>query len=149
MSRNQSISQNSGEVMAQLIDPVPSNASDLICCCYINSTSKIQIARITNIPNWYFERVVFPSQRLLFEASPEGQLEIHTGMMASSILSDTIPCIQIQITDDAVIEPAYTHEDERRREAKNEGLVQKQAQVSSPFESFSSEPLRFEMAQIS
>ncbi len=149
MSRNQSISQNSGEAMAQLIDPVPSNTSNLICCCYVNSTSKIQVARITNIPNWYFERVVFPSQRLLFEASPEGQLEIHTGMMASSILSDTIPCLQIQITDDVVIEPAYSHEDERRREVENEGLVQKQAQVVSHFESFSSEPLKFEMAQIS
>jgi hypothetical protein len=149
MSRHQAISQNSGTVMAQLIDPVPSNTSDLICCCYINSTSKIQVARITNIPNWYFERVVFPSQRLLFEALPEGQLEIHTGMMASSILSDTIPCVQIQITDDEVMEPAYTHEDERRREARNEGLAQKKAQVNSPFESFSSEPMRFELAQIS
>lgn len=149
MSRNQSILQNSGEAMAQLIDPVPSNMSDLICCCYVNSTSKIQIARITNIPNWYFERVVFPSQRLLFEASPEGQLEIHTGMMASSILSDTIPCMQLEITDDAVIEPAYTHEEERRREVKNEGLAPKQASISNHFESFSSEPLKFEMAQIS
>jgi Domain of unknown function (DUF1830) len=149
MSKNQAISQNSGTVMAQLIDPVPSNTSSLICCCYINSTSKIQVARITNIPNWYFERVVFPGQRLLFEALPEAQLEIHTGMMASSILSDTIPCVQIQITDDEVMEPAYTHADERRREARNEGLAQKQAQVGRPFESFSSEPLKFELAQVS
>ena len=29
---------------------------------------------------------------LIFEALGEAQLEIHTGMMASSILSDTIPC---------------------------------------------------------
>lgn len=149
MSMQQVISQNSGTAMAQLIDPVPSNTSNLICCCYINSTSKIQVARITNIPNWYFERVVFPSQRLLFEALPEGQLEIHTGMMASSILSDTIPCIQIQITDDEVMEPAYTHEDERRREARNEGLVQNQAPVVSPLENFASEPLKFELAQVS
>jgi hypothetical protein len=149
MNKHQETSQNSGTVMAQLIDPVPSNASDLICCCYINATSKIQVARITNIPNWYFERVVFPGQRLLFEALPEGQLEIHTGMMASSILSDTIPCVQIQITDDDVMEPSYTHEEERRREAQNEGHGQKQAQVSSRFESFSSEPFKFELAPIS
>ncbi len=148
MSKHQVILQSSGIVMAQLIDPVPSNTSDLICCCYINSTSKIQVARITNIPNWYFERVVFPSQRLLFEALPEGQLEIHTGMMASSILSDTIPCVQIQITDDDVMEPAYTHADERRREARNEGHAQKQAQVSGSLEGFSSGPLKFELAQV-
>lgn len=135
--------------MAQLIDPVPSNASDLICCCYINATSKIQVARITNIPNWYFERVVFPGQRLLFEALPQGHLEIHTGMMASSILSDTIPCRQIQITDDEVMEPAYNPEDERRRESRNEGIAQKQMQLGNQFEPFSTEPLKFKVAQIS
>lgn len=149
MSRQKIVSQNSGTVMAQLIDPVPSNASDLICCCYINATSKIQIARITNIPNWYFERVVFPGQRLLFEALPEGHLEIHTGMMASAILSDTIPCTQIQITDDEVMEPTYTHQEAQRRELMNEAYVQKQAQTSSRFEVLPSEPLKFEVAHIS
>ncbi len=107
--------------MAQLIDPIPSHDSVLICCCYVNMTSKMQIARITNIPNWYFERVVFPRQRLLFESLPEGNLEIHTGMMASAILSDTIPCIQLQVNeDDIVLEPAYSAEAERELEAKNE-----------------------------
>jgi len=61
-------------------------------CCYINATSKIQVARITNVDDWYFERVVFPGQRLMFEAPLKALLEIHTGMMASAILSDTIPC---------------------------------------------------------
>lgn len=66
-------------------------------CCYVNATSKIQIARITNIPNWYFERVVFPGQRLVFESLPTAQLEIHCGMMASAILADTIPCDRLRI----------------------------------------------------
>jgi hypothetical protein len=149
VKRQEITSQNSGTVMAQLIDPVPSNAPNLICCCYINSTSKIQIARITNIPNWYFERVVFPGQRLLFEALPEGHLEIHTGMMASAILSDTIPCTQIQITDDEVMEPAYTPQEERRRESRNEGYVQKEVPLSNSFESLSIEPLKFQVAQVS
>lgn len=86
--------------MAQIIDPIPSNNSDKILCCYVNATSKIQIARITNIPNWYFERVVFPGQRLLFEAVPEALLEIHTGMMASAILSDTVPCHRLALEDE-------------------------------------------------
>lgn len=83
--------------MAQLFDPLPSDSSDPIVCCYVNATSQIQIARITNVSNWYFERVVFPGQRLVFEALPEAQLEIHTGMMASAILSDTLPCTRLQI----------------------------------------------------
>lgn len=81
--------------MSQLLDPLPTDNPNPILCCYINATSKIQVARISNVPNWYFERVVFAGQRLVFEAVPEALLEIHTGMMASSILSDTIPCSQL------------------------------------------------------
>ncbi|MGJ3252967.1 MAG: DUF1830 domain-containing protein [Elainellaceae cyanobacterium] len=87
--------------MAQIFDPVPSEYSNPIVCCYINATSKIQIARITNVPNWYFERVVFPGQRLIFEALPTALLEIHCGMMASAILSDTIPCARLRVEDES------------------------------------------------
>jgi hypothetical protein len=78
--------------MAQILDSLPPDQSNHLVCCYVNATSKIQIARISNIPNWYFERVVFPGQRLVFEAPSISLLEIHTGMMASAILSDKIPC---------------------------------------------------------
>ncbi len=111
--------------MAQLIDPVPSDNPQLICCCYINGTGKIQIARITNVSNWYFERVVFPGQRLLFEAMPEGQLEIHTGMMASAILSDTIPCTRLQISEEDIVETPYSPTEEQRRETQNESASAK------------------------
>jgi hypothetical protein len=84
--------------MAQIFDPLPLDAQpEHILCCYVNATSKMQVARITNIPNWYFERVVFPGQRLVFEALPQGLLEIHCGMMASAILADTIPCDRLRI----------------------------------------------------
>jgi hypothetical protein len=85
--------------MAQILDPIPQNLKSNLLCCYVNATSHIQVVRITNIPNWYFERVVFPGQRLVFEALSEALLEIHTGMMASSILSDTIPCERLCISD--------------------------------------------------
>lgn len=83
--------------MAQILDHLPSDNSDPMLCCYVNATSKMQVVRITNIHNWYFERVVFPGQRLMFEALPEAQLEIHTGMMASAILSDTILCERLAV----------------------------------------------------
>lgn len=86
--------------MAQILDPLPPEQSAKILCCYVNATSKIQVARISNIPNWYFERVVFPGQRLVFESPAIAQLEIHTGMMASAILSDTIPCDRLVINED-------------------------------------------------
>jgi hypothetical protein len=83
--------------MAQILDRLPPDQSTPILCCYVNATSKMQVVRITNIHNWYFERVVFPGQRLMFEAIRDAQLEIHTGMMASAILSDTIPCNRLAV----------------------------------------------------
>ena len=94
------IAVRSSKLMAQILDHLPSNQSEPILCCYVNATSKMQVARITNIQNWYFERVVFPGQRLMFEAVPQAQLEIHTGMMASAILSDTIPCERLAVDPD-------------------------------------------------
>ncbi|MGB6294684.1 MAG: DUF1830 domain-containing protein [Rivularia sp. (in: cyanobacteria)] len=85
--------------MAQILDPLPPEQSGKYLCCYVNATSKIQVARISNMANWYFERVVFPGQRLVFEAPNKALLEIHTGMMASSILSDTIPCDRLAINE--------------------------------------------------
>ena len=90
--------------MSQILDSLPHGENDSILCCYVNATSAIQIARITNIPNWYFERVVFPGQRLVFEAISQALLEIHTGMMASAILSDTIPCTRLGINQQTTAE---------------------------------------------
>lgn len=83
--------------MTQIIDHIPNDQAQAILCCYVNATSKMHIVRITNVRDWYFERVVFPGQRLMFEAMPQAQLEIHTGMMASAILSDTIPCDRLAV----------------------------------------------------
>jgi hypothetical protein len=123
--------------MAQILDPLPNGQASFLLCCYVNATSHIQVARITNIPNWYFERVVFPGQRLVFEALPQAQLEIHTGMMASSILSDTIPCERLCITDEmdddlededeeaiAVLDPVEHHITEKKVKALQMALIE-------------------------
>jgi len=92
--------------MTQIFDPLPPN-TDRITCLYVNATSKVQIVRITNIPNWYFERVVFPGQQLIFTAVPASLLEVHTGAMASSILSDTIPCQELVIQEEVTDTPPW------------------------------------------
>ena len=86
--------------MAQILDPLPPDSSTHLVCCYVNATSKIQIGRIANVPNWYYERVVFPGQRLVFQAPPKSILEIHTGMMASAIISDKIPCDRLCVLEE-------------------------------------------------
>lgn len=84
--------------MVQTSTSLPSNWSNRILCYYENATSQIQIARIANIPNWLFERVIFPRQRLLFEALPDALLEVRTSTASSTSL-DPIPCLRLQVRD--------------------------------------------------
>lgn len=74
-----------------------SSIAKLLFCYYTNPSNRIQIVRITNISNWYFERVVFPGQRLMFEAPGEGQLEIYSSAVVTAIPCDRIPCLRLQI----------------------------------------------------
>lgn len=84
-------------MMAQTLDSLPTNCADQILCCYVNATNQVQVARITNIPDWYFERVVFPGQKLLFAAPVAAQLEVHSNAVATAILADRINCQRLQV----------------------------------------------------
>jgi len=91
--------------MTQILDALPPNFPSKILCGYFNQTRQVQIVRIANIPNWYFERVVFPRQHLLFEACPEAQLEIYTGAMNKGILLDRIGCDWLCIQQEFIRAP--------------------------------------------
>jgi hypothetical protein len=86
------------EIMLQILDPLPIVYAEPILCSYVNATNSLQVIRITNVMSWYFERVAFPGQQLLFKAPRHAVLEIHTGSIASSILSDQIPCSDLDAT---------------------------------------------------
>ena len=83
---------------AAVLDPIRTEQSSLVLCCYLNATSQIQIVRISDVPNWYFERVVFPGERLLFESPTTAHLEVHTGT-PSVILADRIACQFLRVRD--------------------------------------------------
>lgn len=70
-------------------------------CCYDNTTNQIQIIRSASCSDWYFERTVFPGQRLLFKALPNTQIEIHTGMTITTIIEDRISCDCLRISYDS------------------------------------------------
>lgn len=84
--------------MIQTLSPL-SEYSERILCFYANATSQVQMARIKNIPNLHFERVVFPGQRLFFEAVPNAQLEIQTGITDDEIISDRITCNCLRVCE--------------------------------------------------
>ncbi|MBF2018888.1 MAG: DUF1830 domain-containing protein [Hydrococcus sp. C42_A2020_068] len=68
-----------------------------LLCFYIDAISRIQIIRITNIPNCHWEKVVFPGQKLLFETVADAKLEIHTSKNDATVISDVIPCQQLRV----------------------------------------------------
>ncbi|MBA3924494.1 MAG: DUF1830 domain-containing protein [Nostocaceae cyanobacterium] len=85
--------------MIQTLFPLADSGCTRILCSYINATSHIQIARITNMTNLHFERVIFPKQRLMFEAVPTAQLEVQTCMMDDEIITDRISCIYLCVNE--------------------------------------------------
>lgn len=82
--------------MTQVLDYLPCGQKAKILCCYTNTTRHIQIARISNIPHWYFEKAVLPSERLLFETHPDAWLEIYSSEQCSAILAERILCNCLQ-----------------------------------------------------
>lgn len=68
------------------------NPAQKVLCCYTNSTSRIQILRISGMADEFFERAVMPEGTILFEAFKEARLEVHTSELMGAILSDVIPC---------------------------------------------------------
>lgn len=87
--QNPPISVPSQPVSSQ---PVPSQQ---VCCCYVNRTAQFQIIRIATMAGDFIERTVLPHAKILFEANSHDRLEVHTGNLITSILSDTIPCHQL------------------------------------------------------
>lgn len=85
--------------MTQILDSLPSECTHYILCGYANTTSLLQIIRIANIPNWYFERVVFPGQRLLFAAPLQAQLEVYTGEFPGTLLAERIACEHLRANE--------------------------------------------------
>ena len=89
--------------MNQFPNCLPDKCGLHILCSYKNKTPTVQIIRITNIPNWYFERVVFSGELLLFEAFPEAVLEIYDTNEIRPILSDRFLCDWLKVNHSAYV----------------------------------------------
>lgn len=59
---------------------------------YSNSTNEIQVVRLINARDRPISRVVFPQQRILFEAISEGTIEIYVGKNGKKVLQQVIDC---------------------------------------------------------
>jgi hypothetical protein len=72
---------------------VLNDSPEKIICFYMNDSRKIQIIRTLPKANW--ERVVFPRQRLLFEALTSDKLEIQI----CKVISLLIPCHKLRVDE--------------------------------------------------
>ena len=71
------------------------DSSSRILCSHTNLSHYIQIIRLKNSPGLHWERVVFPGQRLMFEAAPKAKLEVQLSETRSVVL----PCCQLRVTE--------------------------------------------------
>jgi hypothetical protein len=77
---------------------IPAHLADhsLLLCHYKNATSQLQVLRISNIDEWYFERVVFPGQEMMFEAPATADLEVYQGKV-KALVSERLSCQSLQV----------------------------------------------------
>lgn len=93
--------------MNQAVSPLPLQikSTEKILCYYINVTNEMQVIRVTNSPDFYQERVIFPNQRFLFEATPIAWLEIYGNPMNDDNLGDRISCHHLRVLDSSLAAP--------------------------------------------
>ncbi len=82
-------------MMQTLTSSLAVDSSLRFLCSYANATDQMQIIRIINIPNLHWERVIFPRERLMFEALPEAKLEIQVAEATTRI----VHCQQLCVTE--------------------------------------------------
>ncbi|MFB2919979.1 DUF1830 domain-containing protein [Aerosakkonema funiforme] len=75
--------------------------TDRILCFHINESSQIQIIRLKNIPQLKYERVIFPGERLFFEAVPNAVLEIYSCKDGQKNLSSVQLCDRIRVNQES------------------------------------------------
>ena len=68
---------------------------------YRNDTHALQIIRVIHQTKWQYERIVFPGQRLLFEAPLGVELEVHTNDLGYGVLVKTIPGFRLEVAIDS------------------------------------------------
>ncbi|NDJ19273.1 DUF1830 domain-containing protein [Myxacorys almedinensis] len=78
--------------------PAPPSGVKPIFCYYTNSTNQLQIAKLANASGFTLERVVFPQQRILFEALPSALIKIYIYSKTDGVtLLDAILCEKLQV----------------------------------------------------
>lgn len=85
--------------MTLTLDQLPASCGIKKLCCYFNESDKVQVVRISNIQNWYLERVVFPQEDFLFEAPSKAELEVYQDATEGVQLLAKHSCSSLQVEE--------------------------------------------------
>lgn len=66
-------------------------------CYYVNSTSKTQLIQVTDDLKVYWKKIIFPQQRILFEAVPQFKLKIQNNQPENIRVTKTILCQKLKV----------------------------------------------------
>ena len=67
--------------------------------CYVNNFAEVVVVKMRGIDNRHCERVIFPTEKFLFVASDDCELEIHRHTDIG-ITRNTIPCSQLKVIEE-------------------------------------------------
>jgi hypothetical protein len=74
-----------------------SEVNQLTLCYYHNTSDRIQNIKVLNSSNCRLERILFPSDRTMFEAEPEDCLKVYAATPDGMICEREIPCMALQV----------------------------------------------------
>lgn len=77
---------------SKIVRKTTKNIEEKILCTYKNVSNTWQVVKITNIPNFDWEKTVASGQTIVFEASSKAKLKILSANNITAMLADTIPC---------------------------------------------------------
>jgi len=80
-------SQTTSRQTASVSQPNQNTSERQSLCCYTNHTSHVQVIRLVNQSHTNWQRVIFPGERVLFEADSESNLEIMVNETVSSLVN--------------------------------------------------------------
>lgn len=83
--------------MTSTITSKPKDTSQTVLHSYANTTGNVQVIRSADDPERYFERVVFPGERLFFEAPLNTELEVFASHLGRGILVDRIAETRLRV----------------------------------------------------
>ena len=78
-------------------NPISIEQTSKILCCYFNPTDKIQIIKVLENQKPSLKKIVFPKQRVLFESSRKGKIEVYLQQNGQPILKNVSSYININI----------------------------------------------------